>query len=44
MIQSVVYDSGKYKQLMREEIERITLRVYTSSLNHRATSNPQPNY
>ena len=43
-IQSIVYDNGKYKQLMREVIERITLRVYTGSLNHRATSSPQPNH
>jgi len=26
-IQSVVYDNENYKQLMREEIERITLRA-----------------
>ena len=29
---------------MREEIERITHRVYTGSLNHRATSSPQSNH
>ena len=30
--------------LMRDEIEGITHRDYTSSLNHRATSSPQSNH
>ena len=30
--------------LIRDEIERITHRDYTSSLNHRATSSPQSNH
>ena len=44
MFQLVVYDNGKYKQLMREEIERITHRDYTGSVYPRATSSPQSNH
>jgi len=32
------------KQLWREEIKRITHKVYTGSLNSRATSSPQSNH
>jgi len=32
------------KQLWREEIERITHKVYTGSLYPRATSSPQSNH